>query len=237
MKNRELTALLQRAYPVAPSAREKDFLRQYGTRSGRLADILRLELRYMGLRSGLMVALLLPVFLLFSRLEEPGLIWKLSGALPVTVLVLSCGLGRSERCGMQELEAACRFSLKLVRAVRLLYLGGFSLLILCGATLLFPDFAAVPRFAVPGLIAAPYMLNLWGNLLILRRWHGAESLPACCGATGFSCLLPTLFRRLVGSSAAGAAPVTVLFVLAFAFAVREAVLYLKESEEIVWSCC
>lgn len=62
MTNKELKKRLKNAYKTMPSEREKAFIRKYEKRRMQIFDVLKIEIKYMGLKSfltGLFLCILL----------------------------------------------------------------------------------------------------------------------------------------------------------------------------------
>ena len=127
MTEKYMKKLLKNVYQISPSNREKVFLKKYEKRSMRILDVFILEFKYMGMQSVLSGAILIILFGIISFSKNSELMWYVSGILPVVGLILMSGMGKSEKYGMHELEAASRFSLRFIKATRIFILGSATL--------------------------------------------------------------------------------------------------------------
>lgn len=237
MKDKEVKALLQEAYPITTSDSEKQFLKKYERRELRYGDVIALELKYMG--PGSVIAGMLVLFVLGAAMlsRNTEILWYVSGMLPVIALVMTSALGKSERHGMQELEASARFSLRFIKSVRMFIMGIVTLALLTGCSFLLKDNSDFHVLTVFGLVGIPYMVNVWGNLVIARRWHEKENMIGCLAVTALTCLMPLLLESMSQLPAVKPFYFTAVLLLITAFAARESLLYIKESEESTWNSC
>lgn len=235
MNDKEIKRVLKNAYKITPTDSENDFLRKYGKRSTRLWDILLTEFRYMGVQSLISAALLITVFYLITRFDNLETTWFVSGALPILALILTSGLGRSERYGMQELEGASRFSLRFVKSVRMFILGITTLLLIVAISVLLSGKTDCNLFVLIGVVGTPYMISVFGNLLITRRWHARENIIGCFAVTLLSCVLPVLMKKAISLNVIEPFVITIVFAAVTALAVRESVLYTREREDFAWN--
>lgn len=235
MNDKEIKRALKNAYKITPTDSEYDFLRKYGKRSTRLWDILLTEFRYMGVQSLISAALLIAVFFLITRFDNLETTWFVSGALPILALILTSGLGRSERYGMQELEGASRFSLRFVKSVRMFILGITTLLLIVAISVLLSGKTGCNLFVLIGVVGTPYMISVFANLLITRRWHARENIIGCFAVTLLSCVLPVLMKKAISLNVIEPFVITIVFAAVTALAVRESVLYTREREDFAWN--
>ncbi len=237
MTEKEIKRLIKNAYRITPSEKEKAFVRRYEQRRLNLFEALRLELSHMGVQSIVAVLFLSLLLVLLLRSGDTQIMWYVSGALPVTALILISSFGRSQRYGMQELEAASRFSLRFIRSGQMLLLGGVSLVLIGAFSLILSSKTEISLALIFGYVGVPYLLNVWGNLLITRKWHAKESLLGCLGVTCVSCIMPPVLEKMWSSNINN--PTYILFVLLLAcgLTVKECVLYIRKSEELSWNLC
>lgn len=235
MKNREIKKGLRKLYSLEESERERLFLLHYEKGKQPIFEVVLRELRYMGLRSLVGGGCLVFLLYLIASTANSEIMWCMSGILPIGVLLSLSMLNRSERYGMGELEMACRFSLEFLRAVKLLILGVFSLMILVIASCVYSSLLNLRFWDSLLYIAIPYLLNVCGGLCICRKWHSRESLFGCIGMTMLSCLIPYIYERVLFLKQLPGAVYGVSLVVLFLFAIRQAMLYLKESENVLWS--
>ena len=237
MTDREVKEILKKAYAVAPSEREKIFLKAYEKRSRSFMAALRLEFRYMGLKNVLAGLVLCTVLLalVWVKAGDTRLKWNIASILPLFALTATELVGRSERYGMAELETASRFSLRTLRMARMLILGGISLLVLLGGGVIFRKYLQVDPVLTVGLVGIPYLLNVSGCLWLTRKWHARESIYGCAGITVIACLLPSFGEVMQTNGQVNAGMVWPLMLFLAAATVREAILYMKDGEDVVWN--
>jgi len=235
MNDKEMKSLLKNAYQITPSDKEKAFIRKHEKRSIRLWDVFVLEFKYMGFASVLTGFLLLSVFFILFKSNVPMLMWCISAILPVSSLLLLSGLGMSERHGMHELEASSRFSLKFIRTVRMFIIGAVTLVVLIASCCMLSSLNITGMATIIGIIGTPYMVSVWGNLLITRKWHDKENILGCLAVTAASCLLPVVMNNSAHILEIKPALVMAVMLLSTVFAVRESILYIRESEDLAWN--
>lgn len=237
MKDSELKAMLQNAYAINPTEKENRFIRKYERRHMRFRDVLALELRYMGIKSLASGVLLCAILFFFVRQGDVRVKWMASSLLPLFALLPSAIVGSSERYGMQELEAASRFSLQLIRMARMLIWGTLSLIIIWLATIIFQSYFEANLLITGCFVGFPYLLSVWGCLLITRKWHSKDNIYGCMGVTVLSCLLPLLAEFLKLWKYVTKPAVSIAVIVILIAAVRESILYIKDGEDLSWNLC
>lgn len=197
MKDKKLKQTLHQTYAITPSQKEYSFLRRYQKRQISVIQVLKIELKYMGVKS-LLAGLI--IWTILKGLTLTGgntkIKWVIASILPVFSLVLTEFGGRSERYGMEELEASSRFSLRLVKMIRMCLLGIFSFIMILGTTMMFYPYLENGFLQSFCLVSIPCMVNIWGCLWLLRNWHARESIYGCIGITMVTCLMPSLVQNL-----------------------------------------
>lgn len=235
MTDKAMKDLLKNAYKISETDREKVFLKKYEKRSMHIFDVFRLEFKYMSVRSMVSGMMLVLFFALISFSKNPELIWYISGLLPVAGLILISGLGKSERYGMQELEAASRFSLRFIKAVRMFIMGCATLFIVIATSIVMQEKTGFNFITILGLIGTPYMLNAWGNLIVTRRWHEKENIYGCLLVALVTCMLPALMEKAISYELIQPFILIILLLVVSALTVRESLLYIKEREDLSWN--
>lgn len=236
MTDRELKEKLNNVYNPGQSERGRQFVLRHEQRSLQLKDIILDEFRFMNRQSVLSGMLLFIILLLVSMHDSTETVWCLSSFLPLLALLITAVIGRSERHGMSELEAACRFSLHFVRTVRMLIAGAASLALILACTFIARKNAGSSFAVVLCFVSFPYLLNVFINLLITRKRHSAEDIYFCAGATCFTCLIPSIGRALSISRMSDAAAI-VLIIVAAAAVTGESIKYIHERDRIIWNWC
>ena len=233
----EIKRVLKHAYALSESEKETQFVVKYEKRALKLSDILKLELRYMGLKSLLAGAALIAVLLIASKTGNEDTVWVFSSFIPVCALIPMELLSRSERFGMDELEAASRFSLRFIRIVRMLILGVFSMAVLLTAGVLLHKAVAASFAEQMVLVVFPYLISAYGALLVTRKRHGKDSIFGVLSVCVFSGLLPFVIRPISQWRQLPERAILLTIALLLTAIVRECMLYVKESEDLSWSYC
>lgn len=235
MTDKDVIKKLKDAYPISASEKETAFIKKYELRSRNLPDILLNELRYIGIKSLLPFATLTVFFHEIAKMGDLQLAWYYASLLPIVALIMTTGVGRSEHYGMSELEAASRFSSRLIRLMRLLYLGIGSLALIGVASFVIGRVADGGGAMVFAIVALPYLTNVWGCLMLIRRWHSKDNIYGCAAVTIFTCLIPSAMKGMLAGRLLPTAHALLVLLLIFMLAVREGVLFVRESEELSWN--
>ncbi len=237
MTDKELKEVLENAYLLPDTEKEKAFVRKYEQRSLRLSEIIKMEFLYMGVKSILAGVVLTVMLLTAAQTGDTEMVWIFASFVPMYALIPMLLLSRSERFGMDELEASSRFSLRFIRIVRMFILGIISMAMLSAAGIILRLAAAASFSEQMILIVFPYLISVYGAMLVTRKWRGKENVFGVLAVCAFAGLLPFVIRpvKLSGQLSDGVfLPVIVLLLLAF---IRECMLYVKESENLSWNLC
>lgn len=237
MTDRELKQLLKNAYTVTASEKEEAFMKTYERRSRRFWNVLVLELKYMGIKSLLAGVFLCTILFVLARQGDVRVKWTISSILPLFALILSALVGRSERNGMEELEAASRFSLRFIRMTRMLILGTVSFLFILVCTCILKKLLGISPMITVCFVGFPYLFNVWGSLLITRKWHAKENIYGCVGITFLSCLMPVIAEYIKLWSYINGITAYLAMLILLVVTVRESILYIKEGEDLSWNLC
>lgn len=118
---------------------------------------------------------------LSARQMERNFLWQVSSLMPFVAMTVIAESIRSRAWQMEELELACRFSLKSVILARLGLIGSFHMLLL----LFFIPFASsrsVFSLWETGIfLLVPYLATTFLGLCIIQRLRGKEGVFACFG--------------------------------------------------------
>lgn len=235
MTDKELKHMLKNAYDLPSTDREKSFIRKHEKRSLRIIEILITELRYMGIRSVPAGLMLFALLFVIARTDNIDVVWMLSSFVPVCALIPMTFLSRSERFGMEELEAATRFSLRFVRIVRMFIMGIFStiLLLIIGIALYVTSGISGTEHVV--FVVFPYLASAYGSMVVTRKWHSKENIFGVLAVCMFGGLLPSVIKAMeLAAQLSDGVFILMIFLLLGAM-FRECVLYLKESENLSWN--
>ena len=100
MTDKEIKIMLKKAYVVSETEKEKQFIRKYEERALQLSSIIKMELRYMGLKSILTGIVPVALLLMAAGTEDTDMVWVIASFVPACVLTPMVLLSRSERFGM-----------------------------------------------------------------------------------------------------------------------------------------
>ncbi len=237
MTDKELKEAIKSAYILTETDAEKRFIKKHEQRKLRLGEIIKIEFRYMGIKSLIPGAALCLLMMVAAGSGNTAFMLIISWFIPLGALMPMALLSRSEHYHMDEIEAASRFSLKFVRLVRMLIMGAVSMVIviMCAAVL-----KKNADISIAGLllnIAIPYFMSVWGGLLIVRKWHGRMNIlgPAAVCVIGSMCSI-----ALESVHRAYEAPAFIIIILTaavMAITVKECIKFVKESENFSWNLC
>lgn len=237
MTDNELKKRLKNAYETIPSEKEKVFIKKYEKRRMQIFDVLKLEIKYMGLKSCFTGPFLCILLFLATKNGQPQFMWIMSSVIPTLVLLTVTAIGSSRRCGMEELEAACRFSLKFIRMIRMMIFGSISLVIIVAVSHFLKVQLHISILETLSFVGFPYLINVWGCLLISRKWHSKENMYGCIGVTVMSCILPFIIDTMKLKFIIPGYVACVVLLVVFVGTVKEMFMYVKESEDLSWSLC
>lgn len=237
MTDKELKTMIKKAYNIKPSERKSVFIGKYQKRKIHFAEILLMQLKYMGVHLAFTSGILLSI--LFVALADTNM--RLSAItsvfMPVIALILLTGLGKSERYRMNELEMSSRFSLHMINAVRLM---------ICGITGIFSTITASVIMSIiyhTNLISqliscnALYLAAVSVCIIIIRRWHSNKNIYGCIISTACIVFISLFCNQYIIKFSTEMLDV-VMIALLFAsliITIREACKFIKESEELSWS--
>lgn len=116
-------------------------------------------------------------------------VWILSALIPFLAMLIAAEISRSDMFGMAELESSCRFNLICLTGVRLLVLGGGSLIVIATAAVLCGLFSPCGIAMAALYILAPYLSVTGISLAILSRASGQDgAYLSAAAAMGVSLL-------------------------------------------------
>ena len=237
MTDREVKRLLKNAYTVTASEKEEAFVKTYERRSRQFLPVLMLELKYMGIKSLFAGVFLCMTLFALVRQSDVRVQWTISSILPLFALILSALFGRSERYGMEEFEAASRFSLRFIRMTRMLILGTISFLLILVCSCVLKKYIGIRPMITVCFVAFPYLFNVWGSLLITRIWHAKENIYGCVGVTVLSCLMPLIAEFIKLWTYVSDIMAYLAMLILLAVTVRESILYITEGGDLSWNLC
>lgn len=237
MTEKELKKQLQAVYQCTPRKDKHRFLSNFKERDLNLWVICKQQLRYMSLWNYVISFVTFGIFLLGLWYLNKHQITILSALMPIVALFSITELSKSEHYGMDELEMASRFSLRMITIARIVVTGTINII-------LFLFLVPIIRIGTGGMLVqviivlgCPYLLSAWVCLAIIRRWHSKETLYLCAEAAigvSFLQLLSEMTKlpiNLVKSETWG----VVIFLCLILLTGKELYKLLKEKEEISWN--
>ena len=237
MTDKEIKKMIKNAYVLPTTESETRFVKRNEKRSLQIVDVLKVEFEFMGLQSILAGFALCLLCLLVVKMENLETMCFFSSMIPFGAMIPMILLSKSERCGMDEMEAACRFSLRFVRLVRMCIIGVFTLALFIGIGIILRT-----RFAITGIdylacVITPYLVSDFGAMLVTRRWHSKDNIYGIFAACITSSLIPFVVKHFMQSGFLSDVAIVVITVTLLIAIIRESIKYVKESENISWNLC
>lgn len=235
MTDKELKRMLKNAYILPESDNSQRFIKEHKKRSRQILDVIENEFHYMGIKSILAGLILCALFMAIAVKGDENIMWIMSSMIPICSLIPMIQILRSGKCGMCELEAASRFSMKFIRLIRMFILGIFSSVVILGGSVFLRKIWICGMLDIVIYMLLPYFTSIWGSLFIARKWHGKESeigVPLICIATGF---LPTIIREFRNVHIVPDYMYVILSVMIMVAAVRECIRFINERSDLSWN--
>ena len=238
MIDKELKRLIGGAYQIEPENKEA-FIRKYRRRELNYAELLVLQLKYMGVALAAAFGYIMALTLGVIAETDAGLIKATAYFMPLAALTLLAGVGRSEKHGMRELEMSTRFSLRMIRVMRLVIIGTAGVAVITVHAFVWKAAFSTDLFLSAAFACIPYFITTALCMMLIRRWHSEYNIYGCAVITGACLLLIPLLERLSSMCTGDICRLmlTALLILAVLMTVSEAVKYVKESEELQWNLC
>ena len=233
MKNSEIRRLIKTAYDVKPS-RKAAFLQMHQRRKLNCLKLLAMQLQYMKAQTALIGGYVLAVLLCSFADLSPSAAELLAAVMPAAALVAMTGLGRSAKYKMEELEMASRFSLRMIKILRLSIIGAMGTVIIPAVScVLMPLYGKRLPDTLP-LVGIPYLITTFSCMLLIRKWHSPKNIYGCAGIAAVVCMAMTVEVKTL-AVAAGGWLLFVILAICLALTVTEGCRYIRESEEFQWN--
>lgn len=236
MTDKELKKALASVYAIEPQKNKNVFVRKYKRRELQLTQLLWMQAKYLLLPNIIGgVFLLLGIFACIWN-QNKDTVWIVSAVVPFVVLFTMISLGKSEKYGMGELEMVSRFSLRLLKMIRVFWAGVFSFGILLIGSIIVWKYRGTTILHILPQLGIPYLLTVWGCLIVLRKWHSQENIYGCIGVSVTIFFFPFVVDTLEANL--GEIPVYVIGVsllVLFILTVNEVKKYITESGEALWN--
>ena len=235
--NKRLKYELQTIYNAPPTVRKTAFLKKYHRRELSRKDFILCQIGYIRWWVWGVSVLLFGIILWFSARQQTQDIWLSASLIPLLALLAVVENGKSRQHRMDELELACRISLRSVALARISILGVFHLLLL---GVMIPALAAwggVGFFQTGVYLLTPYLLTSAIGMELSRHFRGNDGLLACSAASVIVCTLGLSDHRFgLGLYRADFLHIwSAALLLAFLVCAYELAKMMKEVEGLQWS--
>ena len=167
MKRNDVKRLLKNAYPVEPSERKTVFLRMYQPRQMNYRELLGLQFQYMGPQLVILYGYAFAMFLGLIAHRDETMARLFAALMPALALTALTGLGKSEKYGMAEIEMASRFSLRMLKILRLALVGLAGAVAMAAVSCVLKIVTGVDLLCSLALACIPYL---------------ATTFSACCSS-------------------------------------------------------
>lgn len=239
LKDAKLKKMLADCYKVEQSEKQKSFIRKYQRRELIFTELLYIQFKYMWISCAAILILLLGVTAYLAITVDDNAIFLISSIMPFAAIIALIGLGKSSRFGMEELEMATRFSVRMIKSIRLVLVGIAGLLAV-GVTSIVSFFFLNMQLRSAALFCAyPYMITTYACMIVIRKWHAKENIIGCVAIAAMVSVFTITKCIFCLCLMLQLSEMTGLLLLLFIVIItaREIYLYLKESEELQWNLC
>ena len=239
MNNSRLKRLIKNAYYVEPSARKDELLKKYRQRRLNYLQMLYIQFQYMGAQLTLICGFSLAALLMAMTEVNEDLARLIAVFMPSAALIALTGLGKSTRYGMDEIEMSTRFSLRMIRILRLAIIGVAALVIMLSVSFALKISCGADMMTALALAGVPYLVTTFLCMLLLRSHHSPKNIYGCivitaCVSVAMFCGAEFLDRC---SAVLRSSVLSSLFAVSIILTFVEAVRYINESEELQWNLC
>ena len=239
MRDEELKKMLYDSYHIEPSEGGKRFIREHSKRKLSIPTLLLIQLKYMWIQFILILLFLTGVIVYLAVFGRPEVVKVISSLSPFPAIVFLAGLGRSEKYRMAELEVTTRLSKRMLKSIRLTLSGtaGIVAVLIVALTLVLTSGVSVSNAVLNSVF--PYMITSCACMNLIRRWHANENIFGCIAIAACVCVfsLTDCLNYIYAAFHLGEFASLALMILLLIVLMREAYLYVKESEELQWNLC
>lgn len=235
--DKKLKKALEDVFRAPEPAGKRAFLKQYRRRELGSGAFLLTQIAYIRWLTWAMSVLLFGGAFVLAAGWDGGAIWMAAALTPFLALLAVAENGKSRLYGMEELELACRVSLRSVALARMVILGLFHLILLGALTPVMAIWGAVDIVRAGVYLLTPYLLTAVLGLECTRRIRGREALLACGASAALVSafgLLAVTWRPVLYQPEKLPLWGGVLTIAAFA-TMAELMLKVKEAEELQWN--
>ncbi|MDO5444638.1 MAG: hypothetical protein Q4F31_03340 [Eubacteriales bacterium] len=239
MKNSDLKLMIRSAYDVKSSEKKKAFIRAYQKRELDYIDILFLQFQYLGPQLTVVFGYALMMLLGGAAHINAAFARVLAAFMPAAALFALTGLGKSSKYAMEEIEMASRFSLRMIKILRLTIIGIAGITVMVAASFVLKIVAGLNLLSAFALTGVSYLSTTFLCMVLIRKWHSEKNIYGCVLIALVVCITMVSgsgMQVLYSAGFSGMVP-AVLLLISVVLTVSEACKYIKESEEILWNLC
>lgn len=179
--NKQLKKVLQESFLAPEPQKKREFFQTMPFPPISFWEFLKIQAAYIRKWVWLLSSLLFFAAFFGAEYTEKNMLWILSALVPLLALSILTECGRSEACGMAELELSTRFSLKSVWLARLGMLGIANVLLLVFLMPFAWKNSPMSLFQTGVYLLCPYLLTVFLGLAVTRKFHGREASYMCLG--------------------------------------------------------
>lgn len=194
--NRKLKSELQAIYKAPPPVRKTAFLKKYHRRELSRKDFILCQAKYIRWWVWFVSILLFGIILCLSAGQRLQNVWVGASLTPLLALLAVVENRKSRQHRMEELELACRISLRSVFLARISILGVFHLLLFGAMTPILAAWGATGIIQSGVYLLTPYLLTATIGMELSRHFHGNDGLLACSATAIIVCTLGLSNHRL-----------------------------------------
>ena len=181
MTNSDLKKKIKGAYAIGSSRKKEEFLRSYRRRELDYRKMLGMQFRYMGPQLTAVCCYVLILLLAAAWHVDEALAKMLAALMPAAALVVLTGLGKSEKYKMAEIESASRFSLRMIRILRLAVTGGAAFVVMLTLSVILKIAVGTDLLISFAMAGIPYLLTTFLCMMLIRKWHSGKNIYGCIG--------------------------------------------------------
>ena len=174
--DKKLKKQLKALYSPPEPLRKDIFLKKYRRREISIMRFYLIQIGYIQPYVWIISGVLFFILVVISSNADSSIIWLMSSFTPIIAITALTENHKSTIYKMNELEAATRFSLKSVIAVRMSIVGIFHLILLTVLALLSKDVSS--EYAMVYMLV-PYLITANISSIICRYIHGSEAVYGC----------------------------------------------------------
>ncbi len=184
--------LLLRAYEAPKPVKKKAFLQKFPSRDATIGNLILSQTAYVRKRVWIVSVIALFSAAFLTRIWSDEYVWILSALSTCASVSFVAELAKSVSFKMSELEAATRFSLRLIMLARMCAIGMVHIVILLFVIPFMGDGSSMEIWRKAVYIAVPYLLTAGLGLCAVRESGKRESMPIVASGIGVGILFPAI---------------------------------------------